>query len=258
MDVRVGLWRKLSAEELMLLNCGVGEDSWESLVLGKHTEWNRPPWPGTTATICMSCFTTGGPGKEQGTNKPPPTRRVRERSKGETTCPTTSQNPLWHPSWLNKACTTRKDSESEWLAKDNPETDSITIKPETASHVTEQFSWAPFPNKISCSVSTCVSLDNSFPSVRQEPSFGPWKGSPFLQHLDRKEIQPVHPKGNQSRIFIGRTDAEAENSVLWAPDAKNWLIWKDPDAGTDWRQKEEMTEDEMVGWHHQLDGHELE
>ena len=89
---------------------------------------------------------TGGPGKEQGTNKPPPTRRVQERSKGDTTCPTTSQNPsLWHPSWLNKACTTRKDSESEWLAKDNPETNPVTIKPETASHVTEQFSWVPLP-----------------------------------------------------------------------------------------------------------------
>ena len=71
----------------------------------------------------MSCFTTGRPGKEQGT------RRVQERSKGDTSCLTTSQNPsLWHPSWLNKACTTRKDSESEWLAKDNPETNSITIK----------------------------------------------------------------------------------------------------------------------------------
>ena len=89
---------------------------------------------------------TGGPGKEQGTNKPPPTRRVRERSKGNTSCPSTSQNPsLWHPSWLNKACTTRKDSESEWLAKDNPETNPITIKPKTASHVTEQFSWVPLP-----------------------------------------------------------------------------------------------------------------
>ena len=89
---------------------------------------------------------TGGPGKEQGTNKPPPTRRIPERSKGDTTCPTTSQNPsLWCPSWLNKVCTTRKDSESEWLAKDNPETNPITIKPETASHVTEQFSWVPLP-----------------------------------------------------------------------------------------------------------------
>ena len=94
----------------------------------------------------MNCFTTGGPGKEQGTNKPPPTRRIQEMSKGNTTCPTTSQNPsLWHPSWLNKACTTRKDFESEWLAKDNLETNPITIKPETESHVTELFSWVPLP-----------------------------------------------------------------------------------------------------------------
>ena len=106
-----------------------------------------PPWPGAIVTICMSCFMTGGPGKEQGTNKPPPTRRVGERSKGDTTCLTTSQNPsLWHPSWLNKTYTTRKDSESEWLAKDNPETNPITIKPKTASHVKEQFSWVPLPS----------------------------------------------------------------------------------------------------------------
>ena len=76
--------------------------------------------------------------------------------------------------------------------------------------------------------------------------------------LDCKEIQPVHPKGNQSWIFIGRTDAEAETPILWPPDAKGQLIWKDPDVGKDWRQEEKgMTEDEMVGWHHQLNGHEL-
>ena len=96
---------------------------------------------------------TGCPGKEHGTNKPPPTGRVQERSKGDTTCPTTSQNPsLWHPSWLNKAWTTRKDSESEWLAKDNPETNPITIKPKTASHVAELFSWVPLSY---CSSSGC-------------------------------------------------------------------------------------------------------
>ena len=66
--------------------------------------------------------------------------------------------------------------------------------------------------------------------------------------LDSKEIQPVHPKGNQSWTFIGKTDAEAEALVLWPPDGKNWLIWKDPDAGKDWRQEEKgMTEDKMVG-----------
>ena len=76
--------------------------------------------------------------------------------------------------------------------------------------------------------------------------------------LDYKEIQPVHPKGNQSWIFIGRTDTEAEAPILSPPDAKNWLIGKDPDAGKDWRQEEKgMTKDEMVGWHHRLDGHEI-
>ena len=77
--------------------------------------------------------------------------------------------------------------------------------------------------------------------------------------LDCKEIQPVHPKGNQSWLCIGRSDAEAETPVLWPPDVKNWLIGKDPDAGKDWGQEEKgMTEDEMVGWHHQLHGHQFE
>ena len=74
--------------------------------------------------------------------------------------------------------------------------------------------------------------------------------------LDCKEIQPVHPKGDQSWVFIGRTDVEAETPILWPPNMKIWLIWKDPDAGKDWGQEEKgMTEDEMVGWHHRLDGH---
>ena len=77
--------------------------------------------------------------------------------------------------------------------------------------------------------------------------------------LDCKEIQPVHPKRDQSWIFLGRTDAEAETTILWPPDTKNWLIWKDPDAGQDWRQEEKgMTEDEMVGRHDWLNGHEFE
>ena len=77
--------------------------------------------------------------------------------------------------------------------------------------------------------------------------------------LDCKEIQPVHPKGDQSWVFLGRTDAEAETPVLWPPHVKSWLIGKDPDAGRDWGQEEKgMTEDEMAGWHHQLDGHEFE
>ena len=77
--------------------------------------------------------------------------------------------------------------------------------------------------------------------------------------LDCKEIQPVNPTGNQSWIFIGRTDAEAETPILWPPDMKNWLTGKDPDAGKDWRREEKgMTEDEMAAWHHRRNGHEFE
>ena len=76
--------------------------------------------------------------------------------------------------------------------------------------------------------------------------------------LDYKEIKPFSPKENQVLIFIGRTDAEAEALIFWPPDAKNWLIWKDPEAGKDWRQEKRMTEDEMDGWHHWFKGHEFE
>ena len=140
--------------------------------LSGQAHWNRPPWPGTIVTICMSCFMTGGSGKEHRTNKTPLTGRVRERSKGDTTCLTISQNPShWHPCWRNKACPTRKDSES--VCGRAVLLGLLTLLLSTR---------VPFPNKISCFVSTCVSSDNSFPSVRQEPSFGPWKGSPFLYH----------------------------------------------------------------------------
>ena len=150
-------------------------------VRGKHTDWSHPSWPATTVAICMRCFTTGGPGKEHGTNKPPPARRVQEKSKGDTTCLTTSPKPsLWHSSWLSKACTIRKDSESEWLVKDNPETNPITINLRLLAmwqSCSPGFPYpaalcrVPFPSKISCFVSTCVSLENSFLSVRQEPTF---------------------------------------------------------------------------------------
>jgi len=133
----------------------------------------------------MRCFMTGGPGKEQGTNKPPPTRRVQKRSKGDTTCSTTSQNPsLWYPSWLNKACTTRKDSESKWLAKDNLETNPITI---------ELFSWDPLP---SCSLpgrpfpvkSLALSAHVSpriihFRVLDKSPISGPGRGPPSCNTL---------------------------------------------------------------------------
>ena len=84
-------------------------------------------------------------------------------------------------------------------------------------------------------------------------------GKTFESPLDCKEIQPVHPKGNQSWVFIGRSEVEAETAIFWPPDAKSWLIWKDPDVGKDWGQEEKgTTEDGMVGWYHWLNGHGFE
>ena len=89
-------------------------------------------------------------------------------------------------------------------------------------------------------------------------AFELWCCRRLLSPLDCKEIQPVHPKGDHSWVFIGRTDVEAETPILWPPDAKNWLIWKDSDAGKDWGKEEKVTtEDDMVGWHHWLNGHEF-
>ena len=132
----------------------------------------------------MSCFATKAPGKKHRTNQPPPTRRVPERSKGDTTCLTTSQNPsCWHPSWLNKACITRKDSESGWSAKDNPEANPIT----TNRHVAELFSWVPscsplgrpFPVK-SLALLAHVSLRTiHFWVLDKSPVWGPGRGPPY-------------------------------------------------------------------------------
>ena len=132
----------------------------------------------------MSYFTTGGPSKEQVIKKPALAARVWERSKGDAMCSTTSQNPpLWHSSWLSNACTTRKDPESEWLARDNLETNPITIKPETTSHVAEQSTWVP---SLSCSLPRCL-----FPikSLALSAHVSPWQfisecqtRVPFLQH----------------------------------------------------------------------------
>ena len=94
-----------------------------------------------------------------------------------------------------------------------------------------------------------------------EPRGLPSMGSHRIRHIwsDLAAAAAVHPKGNQSCIVIGRTDAEAETPILWPPDVKNWLTEKDSDAGKDWRREEKgMTEDEMVGWHHRLNGHEFE
>ena len=89
-------------------------------------------------------------------------------------------------------------------------------------------------------------------------AFELWYWIRLLSPLDCKEIQPVHPKGDQFWVFIGRTDVEAETPILWPPDVKSWLIWKDPDAGKGWEQEEKgTTEDETVWWHHRLNGHEF-
>ena len=91
----------------------------------------------------------------------------------------------------------------------------------------------------------------------------PYRLIPWLLELDSgtldcKEIQPIHPKGDQSWVFIGKIDVEAETPILWLPDLKSWLILNDPDAGKDWWQEKGTTEGEMVGWHHRLNGHEFE
>ena len=89
-------------------------------------------------------------------------------------------------------------------------------------------------------------------------AFELWYWRILLSYLDCKEIQPVHPKGDQSWVSIGRTDVEAETPILWPPDVKRWFIWKDPDAGKIWRQMEKgTTEDEIVGWHHWLNWHDF-
>ena len=189
----------------------------------------------------MSCFTTGGPGKEHRTNKAPPTGRVRERSKGDTTGPTTSQNPSrWHPSWLNKACTPRKDSESGWLAKDNPETNPITIKPETASHMAEQFSWVPlpycsppgcpFPIK-SLALSARVSPQTLHSRVLDKsPVSGPGRGPPSCNRFTEEGLRERRAEkawtchwtgmvdkgeGKQGQRSERKTFLESNNSLLW-------------------------------------------
>ena len=164
----------------------------------------------------MSC-----PGKEHGANKPPPTRRNRDRSKGDATCPNTSQNPsCWHPSWLNKACTTRKDSESKWLTKDNLEPNPITIK------YMWQFSWFPYPTALcpgelflikSLALSPHVSPQTiHFWPVRQEP-FGALEGAP----LPATRLQPG--RGSLPDL-AGTLISDFQRPELWKK--KNSLVHK--------------------------------
>ena len=113
-----------------------------------------------------------------------------------------------------------------------------------------------FANKCSSSQGSGWTVKKA--ECRRMDAFELWCWRRLLSLLDCKEIQVVNPKGNQSWIFTGGTDAEAEGAILWPSDVKNWLIGKDPDAGKDWKEEKGMTEDEMVGWHHRLNGHEFE
>ena len=152
---------------------------------------------------------TGGPGKEYRTNKPPKPRRVWERSKGDATGLTISQNPsCWHPSWLSNACATWKDPESEWLAKDNPETNPITIKPETASHMAEQFSWVPSP--------CCFPPRHYFPikSLVCQHVLSPW-----MIHFHVLDKSPLSGPGRGSPLCNRSID------LLESQGAGPWLAW---------------------------------
>ena len=105
----------------------------------------------------------------------------------------------------------------------------------------------------------CESWTGKKAERRRIDAFELWCWRRLLSPLDCKEIQPDHSKRDQSWMFIGRTDVEAETPILWPPDVKSWLPGKDPDAGRDWGQEEKgTTEDEMAGWHHRLDGREFE
>ena len=148
----------------------------------------------------MSCFMTGDPDMNTELISHHQLEEFGKGRKETPGCPSTSQNPSrWHPSWLSDACATRKDSELEWLAKDHPETNPITIKPETASHAAEQFSWVPLPYRSppgcplpikSLALSAHVSPRTiHFRVLDKSLVLGPGRGSPFLQHLQGKPIE---------------------------------------------------------------------
>ena len=158
----------------------------------------------------------------------PPTWRVWERSKGDSTCPTTSQNPsLWHPSWLNKACTTRKDSESEWLGKDNPETNPITIKPETASHLTELFSWVllpycfppgcPFPLKSLALSAHVFPRTIHFWVLDKSPVLGHGRGPPTCNSISEWVYEPQLQwnVAEEESLLVCSTCERTEQHMRW-------------------------------------------
>ena len=236
----------------------------EILLLGE-THWLKPSTLARHHSNHLhSCFMTGGPSKEQETNKPPPTGRVQERSKGGTTYLTTSQNPcLWHPSWLNKACTTRKNSESKWLAKDNWETNPITIKPKTGSQVAELFSWVPLP-RCSWSPPWCpfsikflaLSVHVSprticFQVLDKSPVSGPGRCPPFLQHYHHQEepekarqaLNTVWCNGREPGVKKGKwktsdicISMDFINTTLSISAHKSWEMYhSNVDFGNRWK-----------------------
>ena len=169
----------------------------------------------------MSCFRTGSPGKEHGTNKPPPTRRVQERSK-ETLHVQPPPRILLsgiHLGWTRHAPPGRILSQNDWLKT----TQKLDCEPRGRAVLLGSLTLllstqVPFPSKISCFVNTCVSSDNSFPSVRQESNSGPWKGSPFLQHyhhhlhLTRQENEAQ--KSNLPRSAISEWQSQSSGSRI--------------------------------------------
>ena len=169
----------------------------------------------------VSYFTTGDPGEKHRTHKPPPTRRIQERSKGDITYPTTPQNPSrWHLSWLSNAGTTKRDPDSEWLARDNLEAHSIAIKPKTASHMVGQFSWVllpscspprhPFPTK-SLALSACVSpWTIHFLVLDKSPLSGPGRGPTSCHMLSVLERET-------ERKTEGQTEARPTSTLAFDP-----------------------------------------
>ena len=164
-----------------------------TFLLGETLTETYPPRLGTIVTICMSHLITGGLVRNMELTSH---HQPEEFGKGQKETPhvlPTSQNPpRWNPSWLSNAWGMRKNPQSEWLARENPETNPITIKPKTVSHMAEQSSWVPLPYcspprhpfpVVSCFDSKCFLGDNSFQSVRRKSTLGLWKVSPFLYAL---------------------------------------------------------------------------
>ena len=175
---------------------------WQHSTLPGNTDRNSPPWLGKIIDMSISCLTAGGPGKEHGTNKLPQVRRTQERSKGRGDAgphvlPTSQNPPCWNPCWPSDTQATRKEPESQWLARDNPETNPISIKPKTASHVADLFSWVLLPSSSppehlflikSLASSACMSSwIIHFQVLDKSPLSGPGRGSLFLQHNHQRQ-----------------------------------------------------------------------